>query len=315
MVTYTCEQCGKVFERKRKGSQVARFCDKECYWASLRNIPTHNRKGIHKEYGLMWIPTKRRGDHYDYQAIVKCSHCPKWFLLYKHHFASHKATYRKRGFLCRSCAAKGKLAQGSLAGNNNPAWRGIHKEYGVTWIPVPLMERWNIQHEGRGRYRYDGVFQCEDCKVYFIYEKHKYKARKYKNKCGKCAQRATGRKVGQMTHMKYKKMREDNPGWKGGHTTKGGYMCVRIYPGHPYYSMVSVGGYVKEHRLVMAEHLGRPLSSGEHVHHLNGDKGDNRIENLSLEGGKQHMIITTLTTENKYLKEKIKQLETQLEVA
>lgn len=58
-----------------------------------------------------------------------------------------------------------------------------------------------------------------------------------------------------------------------------GYLRV-FRPGHP---MAHGDGYVMEHRLIMAEELGRMLHPEEVVHHRNGQKDDNRVENLLLE--------------------------------
>lgn len=70
-----------------------------------------------------------------------------------------------------------------------------------------------------------------------------------------------------------------NPRWKGGRRkTDAGYV-IMWRPDHP---AANSHGYVFEHRLVMEGRLGRPLCADEIVHHRNGVKDDNRLENLEL---------------------------------
>lgn len=70
---------------------------------------------------------------------------------------------------------------------------------------------------------------------------------------------------------------ETNPNYKGGHIDQYGYKII-------YVDRIKI----KEHRYVMEQFLGRKLSRDEEVHHINGDKLDNRVDNLSVLSKKAH---------------------------
>lgn len=88
-----------------------------------------------------------------------------------------------------------------------------------------------------------------------------------------------------------------------------GYAAIRVSPRNFYYPMANSSGYIAEHRLVMARSLGRLLQPWEIVHHINGIREDNRLENLQLIQEMQHKQLTIIETHVKHLEKRIAALE------
>ncbi len=91
---------------------------------------------------------------------------------------------------------------------------------------------------------------------------------------------------------------ENHPLWKGGSYINGqGYRLV-VSRDHP---NAYKHGYVLEHRLVMEEKLGRYLTKVETVHHKDGDRQNNSLDNLELWGtrhGKGQRVSSFIVDEN-----------------
>ena len=78
--------------------------------------------------------------------------------------------------------------------------------------------------------------------------------------------------VGKMMHDRFVGVTGPaHPSWKGGYVNPDGYRMLWMN-----------GKRIPEHRFVMEQNLKRKLMQGETVHHKNGNRTDNRIENLEL---------------------------------
>lgn len=114
--------------------------------------------------------------------------------------------------------------------------------------------------------------ECAFCKKTYpiknTWSKNYLKVRKY---CSRNCYRKDPNKLG-IYKVGYIGLKMDkNPTWKGGkRIDERGY--IRIAIGNRRWKY--------EHRLVMEKIIGRPLTRNEDIHHINGDKSDNRIINL-----------------------------------
>jgi hypothetical protein len=256
--TFPCLECGAAFDAFPSANR--RFCSQACYWKHKRDKPLGSFGGPSRKAirAAMSVRTYARG-----KVDCTCAVCGK--VESKHH--SQAASYK---CCSRECS---RAYQRQFGGFERPC-----ESCGTPIYVKPHMER-----DGVGRFcskachnahlaRNARIVPCEWCGRDMTLAPSSI--RRF---CSWACQ-VEGKRTNALDRIHNgRRVHKDSKGY------------IRIWqPDHPN----AYVGWFFEHRWVMEQQLGRLLTSDEKVHHLNGQKDDNRPENLQILDAASHQAIT-----------------------
>lgn len=256
-----CQYCGKPFTAARA---TRKYCSRSCSWdASIAQAAARARpEGEETSAGIVSPPETDLKTRLVPSTVVHvCAYCEKEFKVrlnskrrYCSHECSSKARNTKVTVECAICGVAFTCKRNRRARYCSPECKSKGMEKGR------FDPKHELDEELTRLYTVENWSQAKIARHFMAKRRH-----------------IRNRLVDLGIELR-------DPGASLSEQKKKGpkYRTVKMPNDSPYRAMATQDGMVLEHRLMMAEHLGRCLERWEIVHHRNGIKTDNRLENLEL---------------------------------